>query len=116
MNYTPEELKDALDTLYIMMASHAHIRKSDAEWSAINTAVEIIEDYAERQNPQPLTLSQLRQMDGLPVWVTEKHKETRCGIVDIGNKDIETKAKYYPFAELGKTYKAYAHQPKGAQS
>jgi hypothetical protein len=79
MSYTAEELLKWLGEkkqTEITMRNHCSNKyaitpeeiyhKENAE--RLDAIAAIIRDYAERQNPKPLTLDELRQMDGKPVW------------------------------------------------
>jgi len=79
---------------------------------------DIIKDYAERQNPQPLTLEQLWEMDGMPVFCKGEDNAglNGFGIVDCEDeKIVDAKGDYWTFEAYIDKYVAYAHQPKGAK-
>ena len=116
MNYTPEKL---LELLKLIAFLKAQAIGSDAD--RLDAISEIIKDYAERQNPQPLTLEQLREMNGMPVWLTDKsdYPFTQCVLVARIDGD------WYEFVDaaghrtrrqikkMHTHYDVYAHQPKG---
>lgn len=66
-------------------------------------------------NP-PLTLEQLREMDGEPVWMTDKGGN--CGIwalVTVHENAFVATAAYGTirhYSDYGKTWLAYAHKPE----
>ena len=71
---------------------------------------------------KPLTLEQLREMDGEPVWVKEIDG-TGCGewtIIDIGAQTEMLKALSpdtgYKEYNYGKTWLAYAREPEGSKN
>ena len=61
----------------------------------------------------PLTLEQLREMDGKPVWIVRL--EDNLGwwaIVRLGNDRANTDyGAYFMLSDYGKTWLAYAYQP-----
>lgn len=59
-----------IETIDIMIASYSHIRRSDAEWEAMEAAKDALR-RAQLEN-KPLTLDELRDMDGEPVWMNQK--------------------------------------------
>ena len=64
---------------------------------------------------KPLTIEQLKQMDGQAVWISEKDKRSRIGkfgLVDtVGNRIVFNRSSYTTFkATAGKT--AYARKPE----
>ena len=74
--------------------------------------------YAAPEN-KPLTLEQLRQMDGEPVWIKADHYGIYADIVNlIGKEDGENWVSFkinYRLREngYGKTWLAYANRPEG---
>lgn len=62
---------------------------------------------------EPLTLEQLREMDGQPVWIVRL--EDNLGwwaIVRLGNDRANTDyGAYFMLSDYGKTWLAYAYQP-----
>ena len=68
---------------------------------------------------KPLTLEQLRQMDGEPVWIKADHYGIYADIVNlIGKEDGENWVSFkinYRLREngYGKTWLAYANRPEG---
>lgn len=73
---------------------------------------------------KPLTLEQLRQMDGKPVWIVMigEAKPPICEIVVESYKDglkmanVEDPDDYGAFDLYGKTWLAYAHRPEGSKT
>ena len=75
---------------------------------------------AERENPQPLTLEELRRMDGQPVWVTFLDDVFTIGhtaplwmIVNAEEKEFQAKNEYVCFSDIGCI--AYPSKPKGRE-
>lgn len=48
--------------------------------AAVTEALETLRDKVEREDPKPLTIEELRQMHGQPVWLVDAK---RWGIIDI---------------------------------
>ena len=62
----------------------------------------------ERENPQPLTMKELRRMDGQPVWVTFLDDVFTIGhtaplwmIVNAEEKELQSKKEYVCFSDIG---------------
>lgn len=72
----------------------------------------------EREGPKPLTLDELRKMDGEPVWVKADHYGVYADIIHImGREDGESYVKFKINWRLqengyGKTWLAYLRKPK----
>ena len=70
--------------------------------------------------PAPLTLEELRQMDGEPVWIVADHHRTYCDVVRIIGRDKgDAFVSFQINGRLqengnGKTWNAYRHKPKEA--
>jgi hypothetical protein len=90
--------------------------------SDIGNIVAALSEQAEREDPKPLTLKQLRERDGNPVYIW--FNSINAGWWDIYRDEarfenhacmiyfaiVPLKKSYY-----GKTYLAYDHPPKEAQ-
>lgn len=103
----------------------ALVHKTDAEANRI--AITALREKAEREDPKPLTLEELRQMDREPVWVVELDDKAHgeyC-VIQIGEplpyQDIDhynsalipgIEHDWYSFGDYGKTWIAYRHKPK----
>mgnify|MGYP001246054191 CR=1 FL=1 len=75
-------------------------------------AVEALREYAERQDPKPLTEDQIRGMVGKPVWIhylSTGHIE--CAIVKSEN-DGKVQFTDGMFLWLDGLTELYAHEPK----
>lgn len=95
---------------------------------ALTMAIDALKEKAERENPAPLTIEELRQMNGEPVWVTDPSEpavSAYCTIdVCVRFKEDRVNDKYseamipgdgfscYQFNTYGKTWIAYLHKPK----
>lgn len=90
-------------------------------------AADALREKAEREDPKPLTLEELRQMDGEPVWVCDLGDKdfVHCCVVQISTplkyQDIDhynsalipgVEHDWYSFGEYGKTWIAYRYKPK----
>ncbi len=91
--------------------------------SDIYEIITALREKAERENPQPLMLDELREMDGEPVWIKgieegEAYWSIVLRVVDIGIyllavDDIDD----YGSNDLyGKTWLAYHYKPKEVQN
>lgn len=63
-------------------------RKAGSYSEALKIAIQALEETQERENPQPLTLDELRQMDGEPVWLATD-KDVLAAIVNSDGIDVE---------------------------
>ena len=71
--------------------------------------------------PKPLTLYELREMDGEPVWI-EESDQLACGLVSLAGNCFEKEptitmadGNYYLLKEYnGKTWLAYRTKPEGS--
>ena len=61
---TIEEAIKAMQNIDLMLSV------TESEHEAARMAISALRAQAERENPQPLTMKELRRMDGQPVWVT----------------------------------------------
>lgn len=59
-------------------------------------------------NPKPLTLDELREMDGEPVYILCDGKPGMWMIVDTAEEECSAPiGRYMPFADIGEKYFAY---------
>lgn len=85
---------------------------------AINAAQDALRAQMEQENPEPLTLDELRSMVGEPVWVV--CLDSTWGVPtgwrildeDRGHVGIWDKVSYLPENEYGTAWLAYCHKPK----
>jgi hypothetical protein len=121
MKYTTEELlreieraKDNAES--VMYNGNWYYPKTPPEHNlCLDEIAEIIKRDADRENPHPLSLEELRERDGKPVWTTYfDGSGGRWGIVDINdfgvcaNVDCDTA---YWFNDICKNI-AYDSEPK----
>jgi acyl-CoA reductase-like NAD-dependent aldehyde dehydrogenase len=79
-------------------------------------AIAALKEKQARENPKPLTLEQLKQREGKPVWVVvNSDLPNRWGLVDWINNKIIMAGSYFVRpneVEEGKI-KVFEHEPKG---
>lgn len=82
-------------------------------------AISALREQEERENPTPLTLAELREMDGEPVWIKlfdpdEEFWVLRNDWVDTRNPEpmILLHGRWYLHDDYGKTWLAYRQKPK----
>ena len=89
---------------------------------AMQMAAAALREKAEREDPKPLTIEELRQMDGEPVWIKADHCGLFADVVKIhGKEDGDAFVGFvihYRMQEngCGKTWTAYRHKPKEVQA
>lgn len=60
-----KRIRNHMEVHRIGQYPHIHIGE------ALTMAIDALQEKAEREDPKPLTIEELRQMDGEPVWVVE---------------------------------------------
>jgi hypothetical protein len=78
-------------------------------------AIKALQEKQERENPQPLTLEQLKSMDTKPVYCAGiKNKAlTGWGLVCTANNEIiDSFCDLWQFEDYEKEYVSYAHKPE----
>ncbi len=110
--------KDVLEEMVDKLADYEDIHPDPAQLAVV------WEEKQERENPQPLTLDELRQMEGEPVWIITD-KDRLAAIVCSDGTDVEFRTNrgvYVIFmeSELESSFaagvaKAYRHKPKEVQ-
>jgi hypothetical protein len=83
------------------------------------TVLEALREKSERKNPKPLTLEELKQRVGKPVWVvtlSKGHESARWRVLE--RIELEIQWEYYHFgnavkdgAGYGTTWLSYVHEP-----
>lgn len=96
-------------------------------YEANELALEALKEKAERENPAPLTIEELRQMDGEPVWVDDRNYTSYSGYCVIcAPKDTFSdhgdryciaeipgcECGWHEFEKYGVNWIAYRHKPK----
>ncbi len=85
---------------------------------ALDMAVAALRAQQEVEKNEPLTLEELMQMDGEPVWVSNSkimHIDGFCdewAIVSCNRQDVESIGTIYHFENYGRTWLAYRYKPK----
>lgn len=113
-----EEFQREIDLLYPLCNERSKATLGEQR-EPVALALSALRAQQQTEANEPLTLDELRKMEGEPVWVVLGE----CGclkIVDIiymaGNKEIilfNDKSSYM-LAYYGKTWLAYRHKPKEA--
>ena len=101
---------------------------SDELREAVSAAIAALREKAEREDPKPLTLEELRQMIGEPVYVVPLAGKPMCAVGEnkgewcvvfswFNNSEIELEipgdvCNSYQGEKCGKTWIAYRHKPK----
>ncbi len=102
-------LQDAIKALNSALDGH------ETRESIYNLAIQALEEKQERDNPQPLTLDELRQMDGQPVFVADKLNS--WGIVIVDNSGIWSgipfvQGRYFNYNADTREINCYRYPPK----
>lgn len=74
-------------------------------------AIDALREKAERENPQPLTLEELRQMDGEPVWIDDWWEDSHGWELSMDAADY-FEGERRTEKEYGSIWVAYRHKPK----
>ena len=86
--------------------------KTDRESvEAVRLSLEALREKAERENPQPLTLEELRQMDGQPVWIDDWWEDSHGWELSMDAADY-FEGERRTEKEYGSIWVAYRHKPK----
>lgn len=89
-----------------------------AEYELYELILAALREKQERENPEPLTLEELRHMDGEPVWIVAKHYRTFADVVQVMGRDKGDDFVGFKICHNlqenghGKTWNAYRHKPK----
>lgn len=111
---TREELQSAIQDFW---DEAFHCSKHEISDTSKAIALECMMDAAERENPKPLTLEELRRMDGEVVYIPESEEYfSGMGIVSVSQERVvdvgDPKFGYWPFREYGEGWRAYRSKPK----
>lgn len=93
---------------------------SDELKEAVHAAIAALREKAEREDPKPLTLEELRQMDGEPFYVKLIAYDNYYyypAILDcVGGVDVAiwcgSESDYLDLRYYGETFLAYRHKPR----
>lgn len=88
---------------------------TDSEHETARMAISALRAQQERENPQPLTLEELRRMDGEVVYIPESEEYFGgMGIVSVSQERVVDvgvpKFGYWLFREYGEGWRAYRSQ------
>lgn len=111
MSMTIQEAINQLDGAKVLLLN----RKDFVFNEAIIMAITALREKAEREDPKPLTLEELRHMDGEPVYIVYASAQPCEWVVfDHHNDDgFGTSDNSWWFAKCyGKFWEAYRHKPK----
>ena len=124
------KIEDAIKTLEFYNFPAAKITEHEDAVAAAELAISALRAQAERENPKPLTLEQLKERDGNPVWTVTNgvygsggwelikftivcacpwHEIIECVRLDEEQYGCE-------ISTYGKTWLAYDHEPKEANN
>lgn len=120
------DIEEAIKTLEVAIA--------EVEWDypmeyavAFDMAIAALRAQQETENPMPLTLDELREMNGEPVWVSASENWRKSGVYEgwclvrlhtDDNKirvylyDTRFGASYFAQQDYGISWLAYRHKPK----
>jgi hypothetical protein len=89
---------------------------------ACKLAIQALLEKQERVDPQPLSLEQLRERDGKPVWCEMQPDYYKCGVVGKKRIDEDKQRLVIGFSygwewieDVFRRGKFYDYPPKGAQ-
>lgn len=90
---------------------------TDSEHEAARMAISALRAQQERENPQPLTLEELRRMDGEVVYIPESEEYFGgMGIVSVSQEMVvdfvDMEDGFWPFDEYGAGWLAYRRKPE----
>lgn len=92
-------IEDAILELESMKRLYAYVRKNDGEKEAVEMAIASLRAQQEAEKNDPLTLDELREMDGEPVWVIRGLGKDRWWIANDltnGYRAVFSSDPYYP--------------------
>jgi len=114
------EIEKAINCLSTFIKTLEHYEAQEEETKAMKIAIQALREKLERENPKPLTLEEVIEMPGEPVWCCyeKENKEivTDCRLVSRGAFGcIGIDEKYLLFREYGVKWLAYRYEPKGIE-
>ncbi|QIB68250.1 hypothetical protein Ami103574_02500 [Aminipila butyrica] len=85
---------------------------------AFEIAIQALQEKAARENPRPLTLEQLKERIGKPVWITDRHGKGGIWAIVVSQEEHQLVKSAYGtvryFSDYGLHWLAYDHEPKEA--
>ncbi len=106
------EIEEAMDWIKAVRFSSGHLIGRTGQ-KHLGFALEALKDNADRENPQPMTLEQLRERDGKPAYYTDGKRGAWC-LIDAANENIVGLNFVVSFLHL-KAPVIYDYPPKEAQ-
>lgn len=88
-------------------------RDPDKFVAAIDRALIALRLERQRDNPKPLTIEELRQMDGEPVWIDDWWEDSHGWELSMDASDY-FEGERRTEKEYGSIWVAYRHKPKEA--
>ena len=107
-----KRIRNHIEVHRIGQYPHIHIGE------ALTMAIAALQEKAEREDPKPLTIEQLRQMRGEPVWMKEEQAWGIINIDDYGEwKGVPFITFYYKTTRcdwniVKRGLTCYRHKPK----
>lgn len=105
----------------VTMAIIAFQTQKEVDWHVCETAIQALREKEERNNPKPLTLTQLKQMEWEAVWRKSLIIKNCCQLVQLFTVN-DIRIEYVQFGsdrifevtkgEHGRICEFYAHKPK----
>lgn len=86
-----------------------------AEAGHYDLALSALREKQERENPKPLTLDELRDRNGKPIYIVSKEFGDSWEIASYDKRRFFGRGLCYWLDDYGKTWLAYDHEPKEAQ-
>ena len=98
------------------MRNHQATAEGLKTTGVLREAAAILRTYPDTKRNDPLTLEELREMDGEPVWVVAPdHVFEPCWMLVMLRHDfVMANWQICDFKEYGKTWLAYRHRPEEA--
>lgn len=92
---------------------------------AVRLSLEALREKEERENPKPLTIEELEQMTGKPVWIAHPRYNAWYILHSYNGPEVYGRCFIFvgksgskillPYVECGKIWSAYHNKPKEAQ-
>lgn len=111
-----KRIRNHMDVHRIGQYPHIHIGE------ALTMAIDALQEKAEREDPKPLTIEELRQLDEEPVWVKPEGVIAGYGMWCVVNHNRLTRRVealipgiekiWFEIEGYGERWTAYRHKPK----
>lgn len=83
--------------------------------NALSAAISALRDRIAREKPEPLTLAELRKMDGEPVWCTDINGRFGSWAI-VGAYRVESPTEKCRYEYYGQSWLAYRRNPEGSEN